>query len=106
MSIFIPVRGELVSTPSFTFVVPRDMTETYGGCATTAAWGKSMLRHATLMGVGLDSVVPDHLHLGYQIDYRPDPSAASIVVSQNLQKVIGAKHINVSRSTHFTDAIK
>ncbi|RZR91066.1 hypothetical protein BHM03_00019106 [Ensete ventricosum] len=71
---FIPVGGEHIRTPSLTFVVPRDMTEMYKGCATAAAWGKGMAHHATLMGVGLGSIVPDHLHLGYQIDCRPDPS--------------------------------
>ncbi|RWW19827.1 hypothetical protein GW17_00016094 [Ensete ventricosum] len=49
---FIPVGGELAGTPSLTFVVPRDMTETYGGCVAAATWGEGMARHATLMGVG------------------------------------------------------
>ncbi|RRT31735.1 hypothetical protein B296_00049922 [Ensete ventricosum] len=71
---FIPVGGEHIRTASLTFVVPRDMTEMYKGCATAAAWGKGMAHHATLMGVGLGSIVPDHLYLGYQIDCRPDPS--------------------------------
>ncbi|RWW46647.1 hypothetical protein BHE74_00047429 [Ensete ventricosum] len=55
---FIPVRGELVRTLSLTFVVPRDVAETYGGRAAAAAWGEGMARHATLMSVGLGSVVP------------------------------------------------
>ncbi|RZR91063.1 hypothetical protein BHM03_00019103 [Ensete ventricosum] len=67
-------RRELVSTPSLTFVVPRDMTEMYGGRVAAAAWGEGMACHATLMGVGLGSVVPGHLHLEYQIGYRPGPS--------------------------------
>ncbi|RZR74973.1 hypothetical protein BHM03_00046964 [Ensete ventricosum] len=71
---FIPVGGELVSTPSLSFVVPRDMTEIYGGRATTVAWGEGMACHATLMGMELGSVIPSHLHLGYQISCRPDPS--------------------------------
>ncbi|RWW36342.1 hypothetical protein BHE74_00058633 [Ensete ventricosum] len=49
---FIPVGGELARTPSLTFVVPRNMTETYGGRAVAAAWGEGMARHATLMGKG------------------------------------------------------
>ncbi|RWV88270.1 hypothetical protein BHE74_00040541 [Ensete ventricosum] len=49
---FIPVGGELARTPSLTFVVPRDMAETYGGRAAAVVWGKGMARHATLMGVG------------------------------------------------------
>ncbi|RZS25827.1 hypothetical protein BHM03_00059078 [Ensete ventricosum] len=53
---FIPVRGELVRTLSLTFVVPRDVIETYRGRATTAAWGEGMAHHATLMGVGPGSV--------------------------------------------------
>ncbi|RWW35267.1 hypothetical protein BHE74_00059816, partial [Ensete ventricosum] len=54
---------ELVSTPSFTFVVPQDMAEMYRGRATAAAWDEGMACHATLMGMELDSVVPSHLHL-------------------------------------------
>ncbi|RRT34375.1 hypothetical protein B296_00031439 [Ensete ventricosum] len=49
---FRPVGGELARTPSLTFVIPRDMAETYGGRAAVAAWGEGMARHATLMGVG------------------------------------------------------
>ncbi|RZR94287.1 hypothetical protein BHM03_00022951 [Ensete ventricosum] len=49
---FIHVGGELARAPSLTFVVPRNMTETYGGRAATTAWGEGMTRHATLMGVG------------------------------------------------------
>ncbi|RWW80531.1 hypothetical protein BHE74_00011117, partial [Ensete ventricosum] len=55
---FISVRGELVHTPSLIFVVPRDVAETYGGRATATAWGEGMVHYATLMGVGLGSVVP------------------------------------------------
>ncbi|RRT64344.1 hypothetical protein B296_00006562 [Ensete ventricosum] len=50
---FISMGGELARTPSLTFVVPRDMAETYGGRAAAASWGDDMARHATLMGVGL-----------------------------------------------------
>ncbi|RZR74068.1 hypothetical protein BHM03_00031581, partial [Ensete ventricosum] len=39
---FIPMGGELARTLSLTLVVPRDMTETYGGRAVAAAWGGSM----------------------------------------------------------------
>ncbi|RRT82250.1 hypothetical protein B296_00002790 [Ensete ventricosum] len=49
---FIHVGGELARTPSLTFVVPRNMTETYGGRAAAATWGEGMTRHATLIGVG------------------------------------------------------
>ncbi|RRT57139.1 hypothetical protein B296_00023573 [Ensete ventricosum] len=66
---FILVGGELARTPSLTFVVPRNMAETYGG---HVAWGVGMARHATLMGVG--SVVFGHLHLGLQIGCRLGPS--------------------------------
>ncbi|RZR82624.1 hypothetical protein BHM03_00009076 [Ensete ventricosum] len=71
---FIPVGGELVSTPSLTFVIPRDMAEMYGGRAAVAAWGEGMACHATLMGMELGTIVPGHLHLGYRIDCRPGPS--------------------------------
>ncbi|RRT82085.1 hypothetical protein B296_00013902 [Ensete ventricosum] len=71
---FIPVGGELVNTPNLTLVVPRDMTESYGGRATAKAWGEGVARHTTLMGVELGSVVLGHLHVGYQIGCRPGPS--------------------------------
>ncbi|RRT32223.1 hypothetical protein B296_00047474 [Ensete ventricosum] len=71
---FILMRGELVSTPSFTFVVPRDMVEMYRGRAAAATWGEDMACHATLMGMELGSIVPGHLHLRYQIGCRPGPS--------------------------------
>ncbi|RWW26925.1 hypothetical protein GW17_00008678 [Ensete ventricosum] len=71
---FIPVGGELVSTPSLTLIVPRDMAESYGGRATTTAWGEGVARHTTLMGVELGNVVLGHLHLGYQIGSRSGPS--------------------------------
>ncbi|RWW43752.1 hypothetical protein BHE74_00050550 [Ensete ventricosum] len=51
-------EGELVHTPSLTFVVPRDVAETYGGRAAAVAWGEGMARHATLIGVGPGSAVP------------------------------------------------
>ncbi|RWW39599.1 hypothetical protein BHE74_00055060 [Ensete ventricosum] len=57
---FIPVGGEFVSTPSLSFVVPRDMTEIYGGRATTVAWGEGMACHATLMGMELGSKKDRH----------------------------------------------
>ncbi|RWV79880.1 hypothetical protein GW17_00058923, partial [Ensete ventricosum] len=41
------------------------MAEMYRGHAVAAAWGEGMACHATLMGVGLGSVVPGHLHLEY-----------------------------------------
>ncbi|RRT72052.1 hypothetical protein B296_00034874 [Ensete ventricosum] len=44
--------GELARTPSLTLVVPRDMAETYEGCAAAAAWGRGMGRHVALMGMG------------------------------------------------------
>ncbi|RRT31787.1 hypothetical protein B296_00057050, partial [Ensete ventricosum] len=49
---FIPMGGELARTPNLTFVVSRNMAETYGGCAAAAVWGEGMTRHATLIGVG------------------------------------------------------
>ncbi|RRT47660.1 hypothetical protein B296_00028311 [Ensete ventricosum] len=55
---FIPVRGKLVYTPNLIFVVPRDVAETYGGRAVTAAWGEGMARHATLIGMGPGSAIP------------------------------------------------
>ncbi|RWW90227.1 hypothetical protein BHE74_00000627 [Ensete ventricosum] len=66
---------ELVNTPILTLVVPRDMAESYGRRAAAAAWGEGVARHTTLMGVKLGSVVPGHLHLGYQISSRPGPSS-------------------------------
>ncbi|RZS01222.1 hypothetical protein BHM03_00031041, partial [Ensete ventricosum] len=53
------------------------MAESYGGRAVAAAWGEGVARHTTLMGVELGSVVPGHLHLGYQIDCRPGPESSS-----------------------------
>ncbi|RWW81385.1 hypothetical protein BHE74_00010239 [Ensete ventricosum] len=50
------------------------MTESYGGRAAAAAWGKGVVRHTTLMSMEPGSVIPGHLHLGYQIDCRPGPS--------------------------------
>ncbi|RRT51103.1 hypothetical protein B296_00023978 [Ensete ventricosum] len=50
---------ELVRTPSLTFVVPRDVAETYEGRAATAVWGEGMTHHATLMDVGPGSAIPD-----------------------------------------------
>ncbi|RZS12659.1 hypothetical protein BHM03_00044149 [Ensete ventricosum] len=52
---FIPVGGELACTPSLTFVVSRDMAETYKGRAAVAAWSEGIAHHATLMGVGIAS---------------------------------------------------
>ncbi|RRT78701.1 hypothetical protein B296_00011604 [Ensete ventricosum] len=49
---FIPVGGELARTPSLTFVVPRNMTKTYGVRAVSAAWNEGMTCHATLIGIG------------------------------------------------------
>ncbi|RWW39808.1 hypothetical protein BHE74_00054826, partial [Ensete ventricosum] len=71
---FILVGGELINTLSLTLVVPRDMAELYGGRAAAAAWGEGVTLHATLMGVELRSVIPDHLPFGYLIDYRLSPS--------------------------------